>query len=263
VGRDAAKPSSKIRAPSSACSLDAAETIRLDLMRARPPEPDEPSTSEALVKALLTLRQDDPAPVYVQIERRIRMGVADGTLQPGDHLPSVRDLARQLGLSANTVGRAYANLSREGVITARAGGGSEIAARDRLNQPALLRTRLERLRILARQMAVRGLALGLEPDEIADAVRAELAAHGRPVSGTSIHESLGQQEAPLLSARNRLRGTVTSIRAGEVLAEVTIELREGAQLVAAVTRASVDRLGLEHGGRVSAYVKATELTLGP
>ena len=223
---------------------------------------EESIVAEALVESLRTLHRDDPAPVYVQIERRIRMGVADGTLQPGDHLPSVRDLAPQLGLSPNTVGRAYADLSREGVIMARAGGGSEIAARDRLNQPALFRTRLERLRVLARQMAVRGLALGLEPDEIAEAVRAELAAHGRPISGVPLQESLGEHEAPLLSARNRLRGRVATIRAGEVLAEVTIELRQGSQVVAAVTRSSVDRLGLDTGAPVSVYVKATELTLG-
>jgi GntR family transcriptional regulator len=219
--------------------------------------------AETLVESLRTLHQDDPAPVYIQIERRIRMGVADGTLQPGDHLPSVRDLARKLGLSPNTVGRAYADLSREGVIMARAGGGSEIAARDRLDQPALQRTRNERLRALARQMAVRGLALGLEPDEIADAVKAELAAHGRPVSSTALRETLGQQEAPLLSARNRLRGRVATIRAGELLAEVTIDLRDGVHVIAAVTRSSVDRLGLEAGSSVSVYVKATELTLGP
>jgi GntR family transcriptional regulator len=230
-------------------------------MRARSSGPEEPA-AENLVAALRTLREGDPAPVYVQIERRIRVGVADGTLQPGDHLPSVRDLARQLGLSPNTVGRAYANLSREGVITARAGGGSEIGARDRLDQPALLRTRMERLRVLARQMAVRGLALGLEPDEIADAVRAELSAQGRPVSGAPMQATLGQQEPPLLSARNRLRGSIVSIRAGELLAEVTIDLRPDAQVIAAVTRASIDRLGLETGGRVTVYVKATELTLG-
>jgi molybdate transport system regulatory protein len=117
--------------------------------------------------------------------------------------------------------------------------------------------------MLARQTAVRGLALGLDPDEIAEAVRAELAAHGRPVSGARLPETLGEQEAPLLSARNRLRGRVTTIRAGELLAEITIEVREGQQLVAAVTRASVDRLGLSVGGAVSVYVKATELTLGP
>src|SRR2546427_8947449 len=158
-------------------------------MHSRSTRPEEPAPADALVEALRTLHEDDPAPVYVQIERRIRMGVADGTLQPGDHLPSVRDLARQLGLSPTTAGRAYAELSREGVIMARAGGGSEIAAHDRLNQPALLRTRLERLRVLARQMAVRGLALGLEPDEIAEAVRAELAAHGPPISGMPIQDS--------------------------------------------------------------------------
>src|SRR5947207_8681304 len=223
---------------------------------------EEAIVADALVDSRRTLHQDDPAPVYVQIERRIRMGVADGTLQPGDHLPSVRDLARKLGLSPNTVGRAYADLSREGTIMARAGGGSEIAARERLDQPALQRSRMERLRLLAREAAVRGLALGLEPDEIAEAVRSELAAHGRPVSGARIPETLGQHEAPLLSARNRLRGRVASIRAGELLAEVIVDLREGQHLVAAVTRTSVDRLGLESGGNVSVYTKATELTLG-
>jgi molybdopterin-binding protein len=224
---------------------------------------EETIVADALIESLRTLHQDDPAPVYVQIERRIRMGVADGTLQPGDHLPSVRDLARRLGLSPNTVGRAYADLSREGTITARAGGGSEIATRERLDQPALQRTRMERLRMLARQTAVRGLALGLEPDEIAEALRSELAAHGRPVSGARLPETLGEHEAPLLSARNRLRGRVAKLRAGELLAEVTIDVRENQQVVAAVTRASVDRLGLQVDGPVSIYVKATELTLGP
>ena len=94
-------------------------------------------------------------------------------------------------------------------------------------------------------------------------MRTELAAHGRPVSGARVPETLGEHEAPLLSARNRLRGRVAAIRAGEVLAEVTIAVREGQHLVAAVTRNSVDRLGLESGGHVSVYVKATELTLGP
>ena len=61
----------------------------------------------------------------------------------------------------------------------------------------------------------------------------------------------------------RLRGRVANLRAGELLAEVTIDLREGQQVVAAVTRASVDRLGLRVDGPVSIYVKATELTLGP
>jgi molybdate transport system regulatory protein len=112
-------------------------------------------------------------------------------------------------------------------------------------------------------MVVRGLALGLEPDEIAEAIRAELAAHGRPVSGESVvTDTLGLQEGLLLSARNRLRGTIRAMRAGELLAEVTIGLDPEAELIAAVTRTSADRLALKQGGRTTVYVKATELTLG-
>jgi GntR family transcriptional regulator len=231
-------------------------------MDLEPSERDDGAAIETLVDALRALRRDDSAPVYIQIERCIRLSVADGSLQPGDRLPPVRELASRLDLSPNTVGRAYADLSREGVISARAGGGSEIAGRDKLDQPALLRTRLERLRLLARQTVVRGLALGLEPDEIVAAVRSELAAHGRPTSGAPPTDTLGSQEPPLLSARNRLRGTVRSLRAGEMLAEVTVELDTPSQVVAAITRNSVERLGLEPGGRASVYIKATELTLG-
>jgi molybdopterin-binding protein len=59
-----------------------------------------------------------------------------------------------------------------------------------------------------------------------------------------------------------MRGTVGSVRAGEMLAEVTLNI-EDATVVAAITRASLDRLALEPGRRASAFVKATELTLGP
>jgi hypothetical protein len=68
------------------------------------------------------------------------------------------------------------------VIVARAGGGSEVAPRERLDEPALARSRQERLRTLARQAAVRGLALGFEPSEIVEAVATELAARGHPVA---------------------------------------------------------------------------------
>ncbi len=212
---------------------------------------------------VLRVNGDDPAPAYVQLERQVRVAVADGVLRPGQRLPSIRDLARRLGLSPNTVARAYGALAREGVIVARAGGGSEVAPDDTLDRPALARVRQERLQTLARQVAVRGLALGLEPGEIARAVARELAAHGRPVELSSATAApLGLDEAPLLSARNRLRGTVASIRVGDVLAEVAIELAPGGQVVAAITRTSLDRLALVVGGSVSVFAKASELTLG-
>jgi GntR family transcriptional regulator len=217
--------------------------------------------NQEAIDGVFQLDERDPAPSYVQLERRVRVAIADGVLKPGDALPSVRNLARQLGVSPNTVGRAYANLSREGVIVAKAGGGSAIAPHDRLDHPALRRTRQERLNILTRQTAVRGLALGFNAAQIVEALKAELAFHGHALPPSVPPTPLGEAEVPLLSTRNRLRGTVSSVRAGELLAEVTLDIAS-AQLVAAVTRASLDRLQLEPGSRAAAYVKATEVTLG-
>jgi GntR family transcriptional regulator len=211
---------------------------------------------------LFQIDERDAAPTYIQIERRVRIAVADGVLKPGDALPSVRNLAGQLGVSPNTVGRAYADLAREGVIVARAGGGSAIAPLERLDHPSLQRTRQDRLLVLTRRAAVRGLALGFDASHIVEALKRELALHGHAVPPMVPPTPLGADEVPLLGSRNRLRGTVASVRAGEMLAEVTLDV-PAAQLVAAITRVSLDRLGLEPGRRASAYVKASEVTLGP
>jgi len=207
------------------------------------------------------LDEHDPAPTYIQLQRRIRVAIADGALKPGDALPSVRKLAGQLGVAPNTVGRAYADLSREGVIIAKAGGGSAVAPHELLDQPALRRTRQERLEILVRQTAVRGLALGFDAAQIVEALKGELAVHGHALPPAVPRTPLGEAEVPLLSTRNRLRGTVTSVRAGELLAEVTLDVTS-AQVVAAITRTSLDRLQLEPGSKAAAYVKAIEVTLG-
>lgn len=216
----------------------------------------------AEILTLFEIDPRDPAPAYIQLERRMRVAVADGVLQPGSALPSVRNLARQLGVSPNTVGRAYADLSREGVIVARAGGGSAVAPQERLDHPALQRSRQERLFVLARQTTVRGLALGFDAGQIVEALKRELALHGHPVPPTVPPTPLGDDEVPLLTSRNRLRGVVASVRAGELLAEITLEV-PATRVVAAVTRTSLDRLGLEPGRKASAYVKASEVTLGP
>lgn len=126
---------------------------------------------------------EDPAPARVQLARRVRLAVAGGRLEPGDRLPSVRAVAQRLGLAPSTVGRAYAELAREGVILARAGGGSEVAPRESLDQPELTRKRRERIEALARQVVVRGLALGFSADEIEAAVFLELSRRGRAVRG--------------------------------------------------------------------------------
>jgi len=65
-----------------------------------------------------------------------------------------------------------------------------------------------------------------------------------------------------LSARNQLEGTVRSVKLGEIVAEVTIELDGGQSVVSVITRGSADALGLKQGDRAKAVVKATEVMVG-
>ena len=64
-----------------------------------------------------------------------------------------------------------------------------------------------------------------------------------------------------ISARNQLPGTVKSVRLGEVMAEVALDVG-GHEVVAAVTRTSVERMGLKEGDGVTAIIKATEVMIG-
>jgi len=66
-------------------------------------------------------------PVYIQLEERIRLLVHEGRLTPGDPLPTVRALAVDLQLNANTVARVYRDLQREGILALERGIGTFVA----------------------------------------------------------------------------------------------------------------------------------------
>jgi GntR family transcriptional regulator len=78
--------------------------------------------------SLLTIDSRDATPIYAQIERSLRAAIASGRLRPGDQLPTVRQLAVELQVNANTVARVYSDLERAGVIETRRGVGSFITA---------------------------------------------------------------------------------------------------------------------------------------
>ena len=61
-----------------------------------------------------------------------------------------------------------------------------------------------------------------------------------------------------ISARNQLKGTVTNVRLGEVMAQVVIDVG-GQEVVAAITRDSVENLDISEGEQVTAVIKATEV----
>lgn len=64
----------------------------------------------------------------------------------------------------------------------------------------------------------------------------------------------------MLSARNQLAGTIKSIKLGAVMAEVVVDVA-GGEVVAAITRTSVESLGLREGDQVRAVIKATEVMI--
>jgi molybdopterin-binding protein len=64
-----------------------------------------------------------------------------------------------------------------------------------------------------------------------------------------------------LSARNQFKGTVKSVKVGAIMAEVLLDVG-GQELVAEITKSSVDRLQLKTGDQVTAIIKATEVIIG-
>jgi len=65
-----------------------------------------------------------------------------------------------------------------------------------------------------------------------------------------------------LSARNQLRGKVKSIKLDAIMAEVVIELAGGQEIVAEITKSSVERLKLQIGDAAAAIVKSTSVMIG-
>ncbi len=64
-----------------------------------------------------------------------------------------------------------------------------------------------------------------------------------------------------LSARNQFNGTVTAIKLGGVMAEITVDIGGGHEMVSVITRESADQLGLREGSSVTVIVKATEVLI--
>jgi GntR family transcriptional regulator len=77
---------------------------------------------------IVSIDPRDRTPIYAQLERGLRAAIATGRLGSGDQLPTVRQLAVDLQVNANTVARVYSELERAGVIETRRGVGSFITA---------------------------------------------------------------------------------------------------------------------------------------
>jgi GntR family transcriptional regulator len=79
------------------------------------------------VSAALRVDPKDAVPIWRQIEEGMRRLVASGALSPAAAVPSVRDLARDLGVNPMTVSKAYQRLTEAGVFEVKRGEGTFVA----------------------------------------------------------------------------------------------------------------------------------------
>ncbi len=81
------------------------------------------------MRRLLHVNPGDAVPIWRQIEEGMRQLVAAKTLKPGDPVPSVRELARQLQVNPATVAKGYQRLTADGLLMIRRGEGTFVAER--------------------------------------------------------------------------------------------------------------------------------------
>jgi GntR family transcriptional regulator len=97
-------------------------------------------------------------PIYLQIMEAVQRLVATGQLQPGDQLPTVRQLAVDLRVNPNTIARAYLELDRKGVISSQQGRGTYVS--ERPDAAALALRREEKLRAIVSHFLLEALSQG-------------------------------------------------------------------------------------------------------
>ena len=114
----------------------------------------------------------DRTPIYIQLERGLRAAIAAGRLRAGDQLPTVRQLAGDLRVNANTVARVYSELERAGVLETRRGVGSFVSATRAQARPR--RERDRRLNAFVTRLLADADTEGFTSDDVLAALRTHI-----------------------------------------------------------------------------------------
>ena len=127
----------------------------------------------------IAIDNNDPRPVYLQIAASIKEQIQKGMLKPGEELPSVRDLARDLGINLHTARHAYQLLREQGVVQLRLGSRARIAP---LRAAPADRTEIEKkVAPRLRELVTDAFHLGITPRQFRQLVNEAIAQSERKV----------------------------------------------------------------------------------
>jgi len=120
----------------------------------------------------ITITTGSGTPIYRQIIDQVRLGVATSALVAGQSMPSVRALAEEHLVNANTVVKAYAELVRDGILESHHGKGFFVAQKRQIFSRA---ERMRRLRQAVEAFVHEAVFLDFTADEIRQVVNEKLA----------------------------------------------------------------------------------------
>lgn len=114
------------------------------------------------------IKEESSLPIYEQIVSAVKNSILNHELAPGDMLPSIRSLAKSLGISVITTKRAYEELEKQGLIYSEQGKGFFVS---RFNPNILLEEQLKTLEDHLADVILEAKTLNLSVEELTDMVR--------------------------------------------------------------------------------------------
>ena len=121
---------------------------------------------------LVSINDQDPRPVYIQIVNQIKEHIQKGNLKSGDELPSVRELSASLGINMHTVRRAYGVLRDQKILTFRLGRQAKVAKLR--SQPAGTAEIAAVLEGRLQELITEAFLLGLSPEDFRSVVNNQI-----------------------------------------------------------------------------------------
>jgi len=119
----------------------------------------------------LSINESDNRPIYLQIISQIKEQVGNGVLQPGEELPSVREVADSLGINMHTVRSAYLKLRDQDIINLHLGRRAKVARR----QSALRNADIEAdIKVRLKELVTDALLVGFTPDDLRRLINQQL-----------------------------------------------------------------------------------------